>query len=307
MVAVEPVPESPVLPPQSTPSAATPPQRSGRARTRKGRVGTCIAVVWLTLVVVAAVLADVLPLQRYDAIIPGFGTRVKPHLGWPEPLGTDNIGRSTLSRLVYGARVSLIVGVGSVTLALAVGILTGTMAGYLRGKVDLVVVVVLDTILSLPALVLLLAVASIGRRDLVTLVASLSFVMMPTAARLARARALVLAEQEHIVAARVLGASRRRVLFRELVPEVAVTVSSWAFLMLAIVIVAEGSLSFLGLGVPPPSPSWGGMVNDGRPFLETSPHLVFVPASCLLLTVMSLALLGDRARARLDDRASALK
>jgi peptide/nickel transport system permease protein len=138
------------------------------------------------------------------------------------------------------------------------------------------------------------------------LIIGLSLLGIPAFARLSRASTLALAEREFVVAARAMGARHRRIMVRELLPNVALPLSSFAFLYMAIVIVAEGSLSFLGLGIPPPQPSWGGMVNDGRPFLYTNPYLVFIPAACLLFTVAAFSVLGDRARRRFDVRESAL-
>lgn len=265
-----------------------------------------LAVTWLAVVLLGAVFADLLPLARYDVIIGGMRPAAPPDFRWPEPLGTDSIGRSVTARLAFGARQSLLIGVASVIIALAIGTAVGMCAGYFRGKLDAAVGVVLDAILSIPALVLLLAIASIGRRDAVTLMIALGIIGVPTFTRLARANTLPLANAEYVSAARVMGATTTRILLREILPLVVLRVSSYAFLFMATVIVAEASLSFLGLGVPPPTPSWGTMISDARPFLATKPHMVFVPAVCIFLTVVSFTILGDWARRRVDARESAL-
>jgi peptide/nickel transport system permease protein len=265
-----------------------------------------VAVGWIAIVVFVAVFADVLPIHRYDGIIDGMPPREAPRLSIHEPLGTDVIGRSIVSRLIYGARQSLLIGLGSVTIAMSIGVAIGMTMGYLRGWVDEVGSVFLDAFLAFPPLVLLLAIAAIGARDVSTVIVGLSILGIPTFARLARANTLALADREYVQAARAMGAGHRRIIVRELLPNAIFPLSSYAFLYMAVVIVAEGSLSFLGLGVPPPKPSWGGMVNDGRQFLQTQPYLVFIPAACLLFTVLAFTIVGDRARRRFDVRESAL-
>lgn len=271
-----------------------------------GGVSLVLALAWITLVVAAAALADVLPLRPYGAIVPGLDARTPP--GWAaEFLGTDAIGRSVASRVVHGARESLIVGMGSTALAMGAGLVAGLAAGFFRRWLDTAISLVLDALLAVPALVLLLAVASVGRRGTGTVVLGLALVGMPSFARLARASTLAFVDRPHVEAARALGAGPGRILRRELLPEVVLRVAPFAFVYLAFAVVAEASLSFLGLGVPPPSPSWGGMINDGRPYLQSEPFLVFVPASCVFLTVAAFTIVGDRARRRFDTRVSGLR
>jgi len=204
-----------------------------------------------------------------------------------------------LSRLIYGARQSLQVGLVSVALAAFVGSVIGLTAGYLRGRVDEAIGVLLDTLLAIPALVLLLAIAAIGSRNVTTLIVGLSILLIAPFARLVRAGTMAHADREFVMAARAMGSTRRRIMFREILPNVVPGVVSVVFLYAASVIVAEGTLSFLGLGIPPPTPSWGGMINDGRQFIKQSPSLVFVPSAVLLLTVLSLRRVGEEIRIRL--------
>lgn len=263
-------------------------------RVARGRVLLWLSVGWLAVVVVAAVFADLLPLRPFDLPVTDLRPRTAPGFGFPEPLGTDVVGRSVLSRLVYGARQSLLIGTVAVVGAMVAGLVIGMAAGYLRGKVDALLGIVLDTALAIPPLVLLLAVAAVGHRTVWTVALSLAVVGTPSFARLARAGTLALADRDYVLAARAMGASHLRVVCRELLPPVFRSVSTYAVLFLGTMIVAEGSLAFLGLGVPPPHPSWGAMVNDGRPFLATAPALVFVPALCLVLTVVACSTIGDR-------------
>jgi peptide/nickel transport system permease protein len=275
-----------------------------RRRRKASKLITRLAVGWLCLVVGVAMFADALPLPRYDVIDTSVPARTAPFTDWRVPLGTDGFGRSVLARLIFGARESLLVGICATMAALILGVMVGLVAGYLQGWVDHVVGVVLDAVLAVPPLILLLAIASVGQRGIVPLIVGLGIVGTPSFARLARVSTLALASQTFVTAARALGASPLRIVVRELAPAVMLRVSPLAFLFTAYVMVAEGSLSFLGLGVPPPAPSWGAMINDGRASLDTQPWLVFVPAVCLILTVGAFTALGDQARARLDSSTS---
>ncbi len=275
-------------------TAATQPLRARR------QIALWLSFGWIGLVAFVVIFAGLLPVPRYTAIIEGFEPRAAPHLGFPELLGTDTLGRSVTSRLIYGARQSLTIGVLATALATLGGVIIGSLAGYFRGAVDAVVSVVLDAVLSIPGLLLLLAIAAVGQRNITTIVVALAVLGIPTFSRLARATTLSLVDREHVVAARAMGARHHRIIIRELLPEVVLRILSYAFFFLAAVIVVEASLSFLRLGIPPPHPSWGGMVNDGRPYLQSQPYLVFIPAACIVFTVASFTVIGDWLRRRFD-------
>ena len=270
----------------------------------RGRLSVWIAASWLILITVLAVIADLLPIDGYRDIVGR--PREKAFNSWSEPFGTDSLGRSELSRAIFGARISLIVGVAAVALGMVVGSSLGLLAGYFRGKVDAVLGIVTDAFLAFPALVLLLAIAATMGSSLRNLVIALAILTTPAFVRLARANTMVFANRDFIRAALGLGAGHRRILTRELLPNVALPVASYAFVLIAVVLVAEGSLSFLGLGVPPPRPSWGEMISTGRNDLDRAPHVVFVPATFMFLTVWSFNVLGDHARRRFDTRESML-
>ncbi|MCK9878046.1 ABC transporter permease [Frankia sp. AgPm24] len=266
-------------------------------RSRAGRLPLWLSLAWLTAMFTAALFADVLPLRSNGEIVPGVDARTPP--GWrPEFLGTDAIGRSVLARIVHGARESLLVGLGSAGLAMMAGLAAGLAAGYLRGWLDAAIGLVLDAVLAVPALVLLIAIAAVGRRGTTTVVLGLAVVGTPSFARLARASTLALAGRNHVAAAVALGTGPGRTLRRELLPDVILRLAPFAFVFMAFAVVAEASLSFLGLGLPPPAPSWGAMINDGRPYLDGDPWLVFVPAGCVFLTVASFTVIGEWARRR---------
>jgi peptide/nickel transport system permease protein len=270
----------------------------------RGRLTVWIASGWLVLITLLAIVADLLPIADYRDLVGR--PRQKAFNSWSEPFGLDALGRSELSRAIYGARVSLVVGVAAVLLGMLVGTALGLLAGYFRGAVDALLGIVTDAFLAFPALVLLLAIAATMGASLRNLVVALAILTTPAFVRLARANTMVFANREFIRAARGMGARHRRIILRELLPNVALPVASYAFVLIAVVLVAEGSLSFLGLGVPPPRPSWGEMISTGRNDLDRAPHVVFVPAAFMFLTVWSFNVLGDHARRRFDTRESML-
>ncbi|KPM54558.1 ABC transporter permease [Frankia sp. CcI49] len=253
---------------------------------------------WLALVLGVAVLADVLPIPSYT--IPVGDPRQGPSGGFDLLLGTDSQGRPMISRAVYGAQVSLLVGTVGSLLGAAIGAALGLLAGYLGGWLDWVVRLLTDALLAFPPLILLLAISSILTPSIMTLTAGLTLLIIPTFTRLARANTLTWASRDFITAARNMGASRGRILIREILPNLLPSLAAYLPVVISALIVAEGSLSFLGAGIPPPRPSWGGMISDGKDYLVDAPHMVLIPASIIFLTVFSLNQVGDHLRHRLD-------
>jgi peptide/nickel transport system permease protein len=267
-----------------------------------------LPIIWLALVVFCGLAANLLPLTPPDqmdwdylSLAPGAGELEGGNF-W---LGTDHVGRDILSRLVHGARVSLTVGVFSTLIGFVLGGALGMWAGYFRGRTDTVIVGVMDVILAFPGLVLLLAVSFFFEAGLTTLVPVLGFLVTPRFCRVARATTLKLAQMEFVLAAESLGETRLAIIMREILPNVVVSLSVYAFLIMGVMIVIEGIMSFLGLGVPPPTPSWGGMIADGREVLDEAPHIALIPAAVLFLTVLSLNLLGDTLRSWARQRGGA--
>lgn len=255
---------------------------------------------WLALIVILAVTASFLPIAAYS--VPVGQPRLAPQTGGGIDLllGTDNVGRSLLSRCIYGARVSLVVGVVAALLGLFVGTVLGLIGGYIGGRVDWIISLLTDSMLAFPPLILLLALSSILTPSVTTILLGLAVITIPSFVRISRAQTISWSSREFVRAAKNLGASRVRILVREILPNVLPALGSFVPIVVAALIVAEGSLSFLGLGIPPPTPSWGGMINEGKSLLATSPHVVFVPAAVIFLTVLSLNQVGDHLRSRFD-------
>jgi peptide/nickel transport system permease protein len=218
------------------------------------------------------------------------------------PLGTDKLGRDLLSRILYGGRVSLLVGVSSVTLSLTIGFILGALSGYLGGWFDQLLMRVVDILLAFPGILLAIAFSAVLGPGLDHVVIALCLIGWTGYARLIRGEILVLREREFTQAARALGCAPRRIILRHLLPNLLPTLTIQATFGLAAAIVAEGSLSFLGLGVEPPTPSWGAMLNDGRQFLLIAPHLTTYPGLAIMLTVLALNLVGDALQERLAAR-----
>ena len=217
-------------------------------------------------------------------------------------LGTDHLGRDVLSRVIYGARVSLTVGIAGVALSGSVGVTLGLVAGYFGGRWDRVIMRVTDLQQAIPALVLAIAVVAILRPSLLNLILVLGVTTWITFARVVRSEVLALRESLFVEAARVVGARHGRIIVDHILPNVAASVIVIGSLTVANLILFEASLSFLGLGVPPPTPTWGRMVFDGLEYVSTAWWIPLFPALAVMLTVLGSNLVGDWLRDALDPR-----
>ena len=217
-------------------------------------------------------------------------------------LGADDVGRPVLDRLLVGARTSFWVAWWVVGLSLVAGTLVGSLAGYLGGAWDRALVLVMDVFMAFPGILLAIALAGLLGPGIGNLVFALTLVGWVGYARLARAQVLSVKGREHVLAARALGARPRRIVLRHLLPLITAPLLVEATFGVAAVVVAESGLSFLGLGVQPPDASWGSMIRDGVRYLLVAPHLVLAPGTALFVVVLSVNLLGDGLRDRLDVR-----
>ena len=217
--------------------------------------------------------------------------------------GTDELGRDTLSRLLYGARISLAVSVTVVAVSLALGLAIGGLAGYAGGWIDIVLTTVaMNTFLALPGILLAIAFAAFLGPGFTNLVLALSIGGWAGYARLVRAQVLSVRDREYVDAARALGAGPLRIFFKHILPNIVQPLLVQSAIGMAGVILAEATLSFLGLGIPAPAPSWGSMLNDARLHLFDSPHLVLFPAIAVACSVLGFNFLGDALRDQLDPR-----
>ena len=276
------------------------------APTRKGRrLGILFwaAIGWMIFVFALAIFATLLPLADPAAMDMLERRAAFSAAHW---LGTDGLGRDELSRLIYGARVSLVVGLCAPLIGLTFGGALGMLAGYFGGRAGSFVVGSMDVLLAFPPLILVLAVIAFVGQSILNLTLILGALSIPASMRVARAATLTLSRREFVIAAQALGASHARILLRELLPNVILPLLAFFLLGVAVIIVVEGSLSFLGLGVPPPISSWGSMIGEGRESLEVAPRLAFLPAIAMFLTVLSFNLVGDTLRALTDPRQGAL-
>ena len=262
-----------------------------------------LAVGWIGVIVALALTADLLALPS-PTDMDMLEKRMPPSAAhW---LGTDNLGRDMLARLVYGARISLTVGIASPLIGLIVGSALGMLAGYLRGRLETIIVASVDVLLAFPPLVLALALTAYLGQTVANLTYIIGILSIPAFTRVARASTLSIANREFVVAARALGATEARILVREVLPNVMLPLVAFFLLAVAVTIVVEGALSFLGLGVPPPAPSWGGMIGEGRESLEIAPRIAFLPAGTMFLSVLAFNIVADTLRAITDPRQAAL-
>lgn len=240
-------------------------------------------------------------------IAPYAPEKVNPRLRGDGPtaahwFGNDDIGRDILSRIIYGSRIALIVGLGATSIAVTIGVVVGAMAGYFGGKVDFFLSRLVDTLMAFPLLALLLTLSTVFGPSLRNVVLVIGFTVWASYARVVRAEVLSLRERDYVLAARAAGATDRRIIARHIVPNAIGPVIILASLAIGGIIILESALSFLGLGVQRPTPSWGTMLSDGRDFIRNYPHISIAPGIAIALTVLAFNLVGDGLRDALDPR-----
>jgi peptide/nickel transport system permease protein len=261
-----------------------------------------LAVIGMAITVVVVFTAIFAPLLApYDPLKLNIAQRLKPpsqaHL-----MGTDHLGRDILSRVIYGARISLEIGVVAVALGTLLGLLAGAAAGYLGGRVDMTIMAGMDAVYAFPAILLALVLVAALGPSLVTVMTAIAIVRIPIFARTVRGSVLAEREREYVEAARCLGQRHFYIMSRHILPNTMAPLIVVTSTYFATAIVVEATLSFLGLGVPPPAASWGVMLNDGQKYMEAYPWVVVFPGLAISLTVLGFNLLGDGLRDVLDPR-----
>jgi peptide/nickel transport system permease protein len=249
------------------------------------------------------VFADALPFR--DPTESDF-TALKARPGQEFWLGTDVLGRDIFSRIIHGARISLTVGFCAPVFGMIIGLTLGMLAGYYRRRFESFVVGLMDIILAFPNIVLAMCILFFAGANMFNLIIVLSITSIPANTRIARASTLVFAGREFVLAARSQGASDLRIMRQEILPNIILPQLAYILSFMSIVIMIEGSLAFLGVGIPPPTPTLGSMIAQGFSDINTDPHITFLPALFLFLTVLSLNLIGDHLRKKFIVRQSAL-
>jgi ABC-type dipeptide/oligopeptide/nickel transport system permease subunit len=263
-------------------------------RYRPGLLGAAIVAALVLMALAAPLIAPYDPTAKV-------GSRAAPPTA-EFPLGNDEIGRDVLSRLIYGSRVALIVGIGAMAIAVLIGVTVGAAAGYFGGKVDLALSRLVDTLMAFPLLALLITLAALFDPKLINVVIVIGVTVWASYARVVRGDVLSLRERDYVLAARAIGAGDARIIARHMLPNVLGPVIVLASLDVGGIIILESALSFLGLGIQPPTPSWGGMLAAGRSLLRNAPHIAVAPGIAITVTVLAFNLLGDGLRDALDPR-----
>ena len=266
---------------------------------RVGMTGFAIGIAIVAIIAVAALVGN--QLVPHDPFTQDLGNRLKPPF-WMEGsqaghlLGTDQLGRDYLARLVYGARISLLIGIMTVITSGVIGITLGVLGGFFGGRVDDAVLFAITTRLSIPVVLVALAVVGLMGSGLGLVVATLGLLLWDRFAVVARATTMQIRNLDYVTAARCAGASTPHLLINEIVPNIASHLAVVATLEMALAILLEAALSFLGLGVPPPLPSWGLMIAEGKDYMFFSPWVIMVPGVALFVLVLGINLVGDGLR-----------
>ena len=274
---------------------------AGRLRLAGQPVGFWLAGVWLAALTFFVLLAPVL---GFVADPDGYSRDVLQGVGWSHWFGTDELGRDMFARVVWGGRLSLMISAISVAAGILIGGLMGLLAGFFGGWVDTVLSAVINILLALPALILALFIVTVLEQNTRNVIIAVTILSARAVARIVRAQTLRFREREFVTAARCMGARTSRLLFREVLPNLVPIVVAFTFLGLGLVIVGEGSLSFIGKSVPSPAITWGGILAVAKGKLTEAPHLTIYPAIVMFCTLMAVNYIGDTLMRRFDVRQS---
>jgi ABC-type dipeptide/oligopeptide/nickel transport system permease subunit len=261
-----------------------------------------MAMAGLVFILIVALLAIFAPLIAPYSITERASGQYRDGPSGAHWFGTDTIGRDVFSRVIYGARVSLKIGLAATVIALSIGLLLGAVAGFFGGILDTIIMRITDVFLSIPYIVLAIAIASVLGRSENTVILVLGLTGWLSICRIVRSSFLSLKQLEYVEAANALGYSRRRIMFRHILPNALQPIIVYGTISVGSVILSEAALSFLGVGPQDPTPAWGLMVAEGKSLLAVAPHLLFFPGGAIFLTVVSLVFMGDGLRDALDPK-----
>jgi peptide/nickel transport system permease protein len=292
-----------VTAPTATTSVADELEVTPRTRRKLPPLSLILAVLWLGFLTLTALFADYLPFVRnYDQQV-SYARSYGVGPGADFWFGSDQLGRDVFARCVYGAQVSIMIAVASIIVGMVVGGSLGLAAGYFRGRTDRGISILTDVLLAFPVLVLALVVAQrFNERGVHQVIIVLSILSIAPLARIVRAQTLSISQREYVLAARSIGARSRRVLVREILPNLVPTMVSVAFTGIALLLIAEGGLAFLGYSVKPPQPTWGYMINESRTDLDEAWWATLMPCFMLFVTVLAFNVIGDRVARHFDIR-----
>lgn len=262
-----------------------------------------LGIIVVTLVIITALLAPYI--QIYDPLQQDYSNRLqRPDVR--HVFGTDHLGRDIWSRIVHGARVALIVGIIAVGIGVCLGAPIGAVAGYYRGRVDEIIMRLMDAFLAFPPILMALVIVTILGPSLSNTMIAIGIGNIPRFAWVSRGSVLAEREKEYVEASKMVGESNLSILFRQILPNTLSPLMVQATVFIAYAILTEAALSFLGLGIQPPNPSWGSMLNEAKPYIESDPHLAIIPGLAISFTVLGFNLFGDGLRDILDPRLSKL-
>jgi peptide/nickel transport system permease protein len=261
-----------------------------------------LAIIGLVIILILAIVAIFAPLLApYDPLAVNLDDRLEQP-SWEYPLGTDATGRDTLSRIIYGTRTSLAVAFGAMAIAASVGITIGMLAGFFGGIVHIIIMRLVDAVMSIPMLILALCLAALLGGGIKNVILALGITLTSIYARLMCAQVLIIKENDYVMAERSMGATNLRIMLYHLMPNAFPPLIVMVTLQLGTMILAEAGLSFIGVGIQPPTPAWGAMVNSGYPYLFTHPILSIAPGMAIALVVFGFNMAGDGLRDALDPK-----
>ena len=264
-----------------------------------GRKIVVFGLVVIIILVLAAVFAPfVAPFDPYEQNL--LNTKATP--SWEHPLGTDTLGRDTLSRIIYGARTSLQVGIFAILVSSSIGMLLGLTAGYFGGWTNTIIMRIMDALMSFPPIMMALMVASLLEGGIYSVIVALSVGMIPPYARVMCGQAMHIKENDYVLAGKAIGSTNKRVMFRHVAPNCFPPLIVMMTMSIGRAILAEAGLSYLGIGIKPPGAAWGAMVSEGYRYLETFPILSFAPGIAIMIVVFAFNMVGDGLRDALDPR-----